>query len=64
LEASQGGVPEFTPQMEKEEQQMLNEAWKAVIKEQEWSKGTRKRVRAVAEGTVQSIIYIPYIALT
>jgi YEATS domain-containing protein 4 len=35
LEASQGGVPEFTTQMEKEEQERLETARKAIVAEQE-----------------------------
>jgi len=39
LEAAQGGVPEFTSQMEKEESERLEEARKTVIAEQDRWKG-------------------------
>ena len=39
LGASQGGVPEFTIQMEKEEQERLETAKKAIIAEQDRWKG-------------------------
>jgi YEATS domain-containing protein 4 len=46
LEASHGGVPEFTSQMEKDEHERLEEARKKVLEEQErWKTTLAERER-------------------